>query len=65
MTFYKIYYHRPSKHWCLWRCIEDFKKDRGMSSYTVMFKGTKKECLEKKKELEKSDRKVQIIANTN
>lgn len=65
MTFYKIYYHRPSKYWCLWRCIEDFNKDRGMSSYTIMLKGTKKECLEKKKELEKSDRKVQIIANTN
>lgn len=65
MTFYKIYYHRPSRSWCLWRCIEELKKDRGMSSYTTILKGTKKECLKIKKELEKSDRKVQIIANTN
>jgi hypothetical protein len=65
MTFYEIYYHKSSKSWCLWKCIENFRKDRGMSSYSIMLKGTKKECLEIKKELEKSDRKVQIIANTN
>lgn len=45
---YSIEYHRPSKEWVVWKEIE---KDKGFGFKSV-FRGTKKECKEIKKQYE-------------
>ncbi len=41
-------------YFVLWRFVEehDFEKERGYATNQVVFRGTKKECLEEKRRLE-------------
>lgn len=51
--YYTIEYHRELKKWVLW---ENTKYDRGESCRGI-FKGNKKECEEKLKEIKEKERK--------
>lgn len=51
--------------WTLWKNIEEHYEDHGGISFSPVFRGTKKECLEEKRRLEKNDRTNKRIRKGN
>ena len=59
---YEISKHRESKEWVVWKINTDLrpKEGRGGMSTRGIFRGTKKECQEKLKEIKENDNRRTI-----
>ncbi len=52
---YEVRYHKSSGTWVLWKFQSETYDGHGTMFIRKICEGTKKECLKRKKELEKND----------